>query len=756
MRQGEYGHGEKAEELVAKSEEMENAPEWAATNPRDFWAAADAYERSNGRTYHEIRIALPVELTEQQNIELIKDYCHQVFGEDFPYEWAYHSNVGRLDGQKDNPHAHIMFSDRRRDGIERAPEVYFSEAAKQYKDPTRQQPDPAAHGARKDRVMWHDLDAIPRIREEWERTCNRHLENNGHEARIDMRSLVDQRQAALEAGDHEKATQLDREPEQHLGPDRARTKDRPPLTDEEIEKIALHRYTHGLGRELKNEVWDLKKEDYSLRKEERALAKQLKGKRPSAAQQAELDRLADARHENYKARLLTELRQAELTKELATPEAQAEIAKIAGDIAERDRQRVEKITGIKAGRIGREKDAAAIARAAAEKRIVKAHGQAVSYAEVFYAASDAVREIDRAGGNQAAWGEVEKLRSTLALPENHEYMPSKAHVAGDLADPVTLAAQAGEILTQLEREKTQRRAIEAEQRPAPAPVKDAAQEQRAAKLAKALEVEKAKTAKAAEIQSRAAAAQAIETDLRALATKIEAGEVGHAEALEKIVRARAACGAHLRDLKNELSTLPAKGLTRDEIKDMAWNWHHDNVLREHDPVIKALETKVAEATKAYETAKVAGTVGDKLENLVKFRDAAARTLEEKKAEIRAIAKADLGPINSYFLEIRGRDNQEQSRRATVEQKIDVFSTKDGEFKAVQRALMRSHDRNGKNAAPAPQIGRALNNIVADLNRAESHGKGGLNLRISALHQDLGDYADTSEHDHGQNRGLERE
>ena len=75
-REGKYAAIENNRDKYAKYEDLVykssgNMPEWARENPKDFWKAADEFERANGRSYTEIEIALPNELTREQQIELV-------------------------------------------------------------------------------------------------------------------------------------------------------------------------------------------------------------------------------------------------------------------------------------------------------------------------------------------------------------------------------------------------------------------------------------------------------------------------------------------------------------------------------------------------------------------------------------------------------------------------------------------------------------------------------------------------------------
>ena len=111
-------HGEGLE-----AKETGNLPAWADTEPNRFWQAADTHERANGTTYREMEIALPRELTPAQRFALVRGFVAQELGERHAYQWAIH-NPNAADGHE-QPHVHLMFSERRVDGIERDPERYF-------------------------------------------------------------------------------------------------------------------------------------------------------------------------------------------------------------------------------------------------------------------------------------------------------------------------------------------------------------------------------------------------------------------------------------------------------------------------------------------------------------------------------------------------------------------------------------------------------------------------------------------------------
>ncbi len=188
-REGKYSGRERYEDLEASG--SGNMPKWAAHNPAHLWAAADAHERANGATYREIEAALPRELTPEQRRELVEDFIAQEIGDRHAYQWAIHTPEAALEGDE-QPHVHIIYTERTVDGIDRDPEQYF----KRYnaKNPER-------GGCRKDSAGTEER--LQATRERWASVQNAHLERHGHEARVDHRSLKDQG--------------IDRQPEKHLG-----------------------------------------------------------------------------------------------------------------------------------------------------------------------------------------------------------------------------------------------------------------------------------------------------------------------------------------------------------------------------------------------------------------------------------------------------------------------------------------------------------------------------------------------------------
>ena len=144
-----------------------NMPVWAEQNPKIFWEMADLHERKNGSTYREHIISLPRELDESQRLRLVQDWIKQEIGDKYAYSFAIHNPVA-MDG-KEQPHCHLMFSERLLDGIDRDPDQFFKRFNSK---------NPEKGGAKKDNTGLMDSvrkTLIKEQRDRWENLCNEHL-----------------------------------------------------------------------------------------------------------------------------------------------------------------------------------------------------------------------------------------------------------------------------------------------------------------------------------------------------------------------------------------------------------------------------------------------------------------------------------------------------------------------------------------------------------------------------------------------------
>ncbi|MDI1269462.1 MAG: MobA/MobL family protein [Polaromonas sp.] len=197
LREGSHRKGIKAKDIVARGHG--NLPV-GIQDPLTFWKAADKGERVNGAAYREIVIALPCELTPAQRRGLVEEFIDREVREK-PYEFALHCPNAAL-GEGEQPHAHVMFSDRIPDGILRKPECFFHRYNARH---------PEKGGCRKDSGGKDPVtfrQEVVRQRESWASLLNEYLVKYGHESKVDARSNRDRGIA--------------REPERHLGPARIR------------------------------------------------------------------------------------------------------------------------------------------------------------------------------------------------------------------------------------------------------------------------------------------------------------------------------------------------------------------------------------------------------------------------------------------------------------------------------------------------------------------------------------------------------
>jgi MobA/MobL family len=91
-----------------------NLPQWA-TDGRDFFQKADVNERANGRSYRSLVFAIPLEATDKT--KWAEDLTAKLLGDRHAYRMAIHED-------KNNPHCHLMFTERgRKDDL--SPDKYF-------------------------------------------------------------------------------------------------------------------------------------------------------------------------------------------------------------------------------------------------------------------------------------------------------------------------------------------------------------------------------------------------------------------------------------------------------------------------------------------------------------------------------------------------------------------------------------------------------------------------------------------------------
>jgi len=190
-RQDEYSEADRDPVVYAESGHM---PSWAEEDPAEYWDAADLHERANGRLYVSADFALPRDLPRDEQVALAREFAQALTShEQLPYTFAIHAGLDR-DGLSHNPHAHLMFSERRNDGIARSRDAWFHRANTQHPD---------RGGAPKSR-SFHGREWVEHARAKWADMTNAALERCGSVDRVDHRSY--ERQG------------IDRDPGKHYGP----------------------------------------------------------------------------------------------------------------------------------------------------------------------------------------------------------------------------------------------------------------------------------------------------------------------------------------------------------------------------------------------------------------------------------------------------------------------------------------------------------------------------------------------------------
>ena len=204
LREGAYGG---RDDLVCWGSGC--MPSWAAADPRQLFEAADLYERSNGRLFLHVWVALPNELTAAERHELGLAIAAALTAAGLPFVYAVHAGDPKSPGEPANPHIHIVISERINDNIPRDARQWFRRANPR---------DPARGGAAKDRRL-KEVTWVDDSRRVVARLTNEHLKVAGCKARVTADSHEVRIVEAEAWGDTETADVLRRHPPGvHLGP----------------------------------------------------------------------------------------------------------------------------------------------------------------------------------------------------------------------------------------------------------------------------------------------------------------------------------------------------------------------------------------------------------------------------------------------------------------------------------------------------------------------------------------------------------
>ena len=177
-----------------------NAPK-AYADPQTLWNAVDAAETSvNAQTARSMLFALPRELTDEQNLALVRDFCQKEFvDKGMVCNFFYHD---KGDG---NPHVHIMLTLRAMDEngkwLPKSKNIYaLDESGNRIRAPNG-----SWKRVKVDTVDWNERKYGEIWRQDWATAQNAALEAAGRAERVDMRSL-------------ERQGVEDRLPQKHFGP----------------------------------------------------------------------------------------------------------------------------------------------------------------------------------------------------------------------------------------------------------------------------------------------------------------------------------------------------------------------------------------------------------------------------------------------------------------------------------------------------------------------------------------------------------
>jgi len=202
---------------IAHSEIMlpKHAPAEFSVRATLWNSVESAKKQHNEQTARMIVVALPNELTTEQNIELVRNFVRENFVDDgMCADFSIH--LGHIHERKDevypfkdstiqkeNPHAHIQLTTRplSADG------TWSAKSKKEYildKNGKRiKLPSGAWKSRRVDLTNWEKPETLLKWRENWANAVNKEYERLGIDERIDHRSL--------------KAQGIDREPTKHMG-----------------------------------------------------------------------------------------------------------------------------------------------------------------------------------------------------------------------------------------------------------------------------------------------------------------------------------------------------------------------------------------------------------------------------------------------------------------------------------------------------------------------------------------------------------
>jgi len=154
-----YNYSRKREVVYSEIRGPEKLPA-RFKNREELWSDVEKIEkRCDAQLFREIEVALPIELTRVQMVELIRIYV-----DEYAVKYGMIADFSIHDDGNGNPHCHIMLTMRDIEG----------------------------DGFGKKNRDWNDKKFLERWRKGWEKEANKALKSAGFDVRIDSRSYADQ------------------------------------------------------------------------------------------------------------------------------------------------------------------------------------------------------------------------------------------------------------------------------------------------------------------------------------------------------------------------------------------------------------------------------------------------------------------------------------------------------------------------------------------------------------------------------------
>ena len=151
-----------------------------------MWNAVEKIEKAkNSQLSREIQLALPVELSHTQNVNLVREYVKKNFTDK-----GMCADIAIHDNKDSNPHAHIMltmrpFNEDKTWGDKQKKVYNLDKDGNKIYDPKKRQ----YRCSKAQTTDWNEQTKAEEWRAAWADTANQFLEQTGHAERVDHRSF---------------------------------------------------------------------------------------------------------------------------------------------------------------------------------------------------------------------------------------------------------------------------------------------------------------------------------------------------------------------------------------------------------------------------------------------------------------------------------------------------------------------------------------------------------------------------------------